>query len=144
VGKQYVKIQNERYKPIRNARNRERRKNDPAYALRERIRCRIYQALKKQGISRKGKNKYLGMTIETYKKWLEYQFEDGMTWENHGKYWHIDHARPCDSFKFINENDDAIYECFNWKNTRPMVGSENIKKGSTVDEVVIKNHKKNS
>ena len=36
---------------------------------------------------------YLGCNIETFKKHLEQQFTEGMSWENYGE-WHIDHKIP--------------------------------------------------
>jgi len=141
-GRAICQARNERYKPIRNARNRERRKTDIHYRLKCCIRNRMSYALKASGLTRKGKIKFIGMDMPTYKIWLGYQFEKGMTWDNYGTYWHVDHVMPCDSFNFVGENDDDVNKCFNWKNTRPMVGIENIKKGSTIDEVAIKNQKK--
>lgn len=141
-GKEKAKIYQEGYKPRRNARNRERRKTDVDYRIKQTIRSRIYDCFRRAGIQRKGKNKYLGINGNMYIKWLEFQFDDNMLWNNQGSYWHIDHVKPCDSYKFTNEDDEAIYECFNWANTRPMEVNENLEKSSRVDLKLIKQHQK--
>jgi hypothetical protein len=40
----------------------------------------------------------LGCTVKECWKYLEQQFVPGMTKQNHGKVWHIDHIKPCCSF----------------------------------------------
>jgi hypothetical protein len=62
---------------------------------------------------------------------LEEQFEDGMTWENHGE-WHIDHRRPCASFDLVDEEEQRI--CFHHTNLQPMWGTENLSKSASFDE----------
>lgn len=37
----------------------------------------------------------VGMNMSTFVDWIEYNFSEKMTWENHGSYWHIDHVVPC-------------------------------------------------
>jgi hypothetical protein len=131
-GKEKAKKYQEEYKPRRNARNKERRKTDPNYRIKCIVRHRIYECLKKSDIYRDKKIKYLGMTLRLYRKWMEYQFDEYMTWDNHGTYWHIDHVRPCDSFKFKNNDDKEIYKCFNWSNTRHMRIDENLEKSCAI------------
>ena len=36
---------------------------------------------------------YLGVTLDYFHKWIEYQFDENMTWENQGL-WHVDHIIP--------------------------------------------------
>ena len=120
---------------------RKRRKEDINFRIKSNIRSRIGHELRKANISRKGKIKYLDIEMETYRKWLESQFDENMSWKNYGKYWHIDHVVPCAAFKFKDEEDDAIYECFNWKNTRPLYGPENSSKSDTIDNLEIVKHK---
>jgi hypothetical protein len=61
---------------------------------------------------------------------LEHHFEslfrDGMTWENYGHYWHIDHIKPCSKFN-LNRLDECL-ACFRWSNLQPLLGSENWSK----------------
>jgi hypothetical protein len=78
---------------------------------------------------------YVGCTVEFLIDWFEYLFDDKMTLENHGKYWHIDHIIPCASFNL--KDDEEIYKCYNWSNLRPCEGKENIIKSNKNDEELI-------
>lgn len=138
-GKAYIKIYRELYKPKRNANNKERLKNDPMYKVSQNTRCRIYDQLKQNGQRRTKKIKYLGTSGYFYHKWLEFQFDDDMNWSNYGSYWVLDHVKPVASFDLTIEKQ--IYECFDWKNTRPLEKGENGSKGDTIDESIIENHR---
>jgi len=139
-GKEKCQILWELYKPIRNQRNRERRKTDIHYRTKEIIRTRIYECLKAKDINKENKVRYIGIDIPTYLVWIAYQFDKYMTWKNQGTYWQIDHVRPCDSFNFTSDNDDTIYECFHWSNTRPMEKTSNTIKSCKIDNELIKEH----
>lgn len=139
-GREKCRAAEKLYRPIRNARNRERRKTDINYRIKMTVRSRIYDALIKNGIYRTHKIKYLGIDLATYRKWLESQFTKKMTWKNHGTYWHIDHVIPCDYYKFETKDDTNIYKCFNWKNTRPMIGSDNLEKSNKFNILVCVKH----
>lgn len=138
-GKAYIKIYRELYKPRRNENNKERLKNDPMYKISQNVRCRIYDQLKQNGQRRTKKIKYLGTSGYFYHKWLESQFDDNMNWNNYGSYWVLDHVKPVASYDLTIEQQ--IYECFDWKNTRPFEKGENGSKGDTVDESIIENHR---
>lgn len=138
-GKKYRREYNNKYKPIRNAKNKERCLNDTAYKLTKNTRSLIFDNLKKHGERRIGKIKYLGMEPYYYKKWLGYQFDKHMTWDNYGKYWQIDHVFPIAKFDLTIEEE--IYACFDWKNTRPLEASANGSKSDNIDKKIIENHK---
>ncbi len=140
-GKEWHKKYQEEYKPIRNARNKERRQTDIHYKIKETVRSRIYDVLKKWNIITTNKIRYLGTNILVYEMYLEAQFDETMSWENQDE-WEIDHVKPCDSFIFTSDEDESVYECFNWKNTRPMIKKENTEKSNKVDWNVINEHKK--
>ena len=106
-------------------------KNNPTFKFEVRLRARIYHAFKSQNLKKRERTlKYIGCTSSELKKWIEYQFYDGMTLENYGKYYHIDHVKPCSSFDLSKEED--IKECFSWKNLRPYLASKNEKKSSKI------------
>lgn len=74
-----------------------------------------------------------------YVKWIESNFDSNMTWDNYGKYWHIDHIKPCSSYNL--ENEDEYLECFNWRNLRPCEIKENLYKSNKIDNNIINNYK---
>lgn len=59
-------------------------------------------------------------------KWLEYNFQDEMSWNNYGEVWQIDHIRPCASFDMEKEEEQK--KCFHWTNLAPLSVSENARK----------------
>jgi hypothetical protein len=83
---------------------------------------------------------YVGCNIPFFKKWIEYQFDEHMSWDNMGSYWEFDHVIPCASFDFSNEKD--IFKCYNWTNIRPLESKENIIKKDKYLNDIINNHYK--
>ena len=73
---------------------------------------------------------YVGCTSEKLRKHLEEQFENGMTWENIGK-WHIDHIKPCAKFDLNLEEEK--HKCFHYTNLQPLWAVDNLKKSDTYD-----------
>ena len=59
--------------------------------------------------------KKLGIDIDTYRRWVEYQFTPEMNWKNI----EIDLVRPISSFNVTN--DEEFKEAFNWIKTRPFL-----------------------
>jgi hypothetical protein len=64
-----------------------------------------------------------GCTLPSLRRHIEGQFKDGMTWENRGKVWHLDHIVPISHF----ENKIAANH---FSNLRPMFARKNIQKGA--------------
>ena len=86
---------------------------------------RVKMALKKS--KNKKSIEYLGCNIETFKKHLEQKFVEGMSWENYGKIWHIDHIIP---ISYKNPSLDEVIQRLHYLNTQPLWASENISKGN--------------
>jgi len=63
-------------------------------------------------------------------KHLESTFKDGMTKENHGSIWHIDHIRPCASFDLTKPEEQA--KCFHYSNLQALFVHENLSKGAKI------------
>ena len=57
------------------------------------------------------------------------QFREGMTLENHGPVWHIDHIRPCASFDLTDKAQAAA--CFHYSNLQPLFAEENLAKSDS-------------
>jgi hypothetical protein len=94
--------------------------SNPEYRLLIQLRNRVNQYLKK---GNKDKTiDFLGCSIKEWMLYLEKQFDKNMTWENHGKYWEIDHIYPL-----------VKGGSFHYTNTQPLTVKENrIKKDKTV------------
>ena len=98
----------------------EKMKRDPIFKLERRLRNRIYQAFKAQGERKNNRTwKYIDCSSRFFQKWIEYQLYDGMTLENYGKTWHIDHVYPCSKFDLTKEEE--IAKCFLGKTYAPFV-----------------------
>jgi hypothetical protein len=120
---QHIKMQNKKYLPIKKLKIKERRKNDKNFQISEILRSKVNKMLK-------GRNttyiNIIGCDIVTLKSWLEFRFDNTMSWENLGSYWQIDHILPINQFNFSRELDQKV--CFNWTNLQPLLSSENRKK----------------
>lgn len=111
---------------------KEKIKNNPLFKLEVRLRSRIYIAFVNQSSNKTERTwKYLGCSPKLFQEWIEFQLYDGMTMDNYGKIWHIDHVKPCSSYDLTNEVE--IEECFNWKNLRPLLAKKNYKKKDKID-----------
>jgi hypothetical protein len=108
---------------------KERRK-DPLRKLHAFILAGIYRGTK--GSKDVTSLEVVGMgSWEEFKLYIESQFEEGMSWSNHGKgvnntTWHIDHKIPISSAKTLEE----VKKLNHYSNLRPMWGSDNIRKSN--------------
>ena len=66
----------------------------------------------------------LGIDIETYRKWLEWQFTPEMNWSNI----EIDLVQPICMFDVTK--DEELREAFPWKNTQPLFKYDHQQKGT--------------
>lgn len=102
------------------------RRVDPTARLVDALRGRLYKALK--GIVKETRTfELVGCTDLELCVHLETQFRPGMTWENYGPVWHVDHIKPCASFNLTDPTQQRA--CFNYKNLQPLFAMENFKKG---------------
>jgi hypothetical protein len=60
--------------------------------------------------------------------------------DNHGVVWHIDHVIPLSRFNLKNEQD--ILVAFNWRNTMPLLATENLSKNNKILKPQIEQHLK--
>jgi 5-methylcytosine-specific restriction endonuclease McrA len=70
----------------------------------------------------------VGYNVDQLKKHLEKRFKVGMTWDNYGPYWHIDHIIPISAFNFETPNDIDFKKCWALKNLQPLEAVENLRK----------------
>jgi hypothetical protein len=74
---------------------------------------------------------YIGCNIQYLRKWFEYNFENGMCWDNYGTYWSIDHVIPVSKFNL--EIEEEKYKCWNWSNLVPVTVFKNSSKRNNID-----------
>lgn len=53
-----------------------------------------------------------------------------MTWENHGKVWHVDHYYPLS--KAFKHSDAAFKKACHYTNLRPLKKKQNLKKHAKI------------
>lgn len=73
----------------------------------------------------------VGYSTDALMTHLEKKFKSGMTWENYGTVWHIDHIIPKSFFKY-EDYDDVFRECWGLQNLQPLFAEENLKKSNKV------------
>jgi hypothetical protein len=115
-----------RNKDYLNAKHKEKRDNNPIFALAHRIRRMTAFAFTRKGFKKDGfSEKILGCSWEHLKAHIEGQFLPGMSWENRGE-WHVDHKIPLASAKTPEE----VEELCKWHNLQPLWKEDNLKKGA--------------
>lgn len=135
--KEYVKERYRKYcennKEKINEIARNYRRNNPHVQVKQKIASRLRELIKKE----KRTEDYLGAPVSLVMEWLEFNFDDNMSWDNQGAYWHIDHCLPTKLFNMDHEEEQYI--CFCWMNLSPLERCENISKGcKLVDNLLCK------
>ncbi len=102
---------------------------DIHYRIKRNISQRIRIALfKGKGAKSKRTFELIGCSIPQLKEFLQAKFLPGMTWENYGSIWEIDHIIPCSNFDLkISEEQE---KCFNHANLQPLWVWVNRSKGT--------------
>lgn len=113
---------------------KEKYKSDLNYKISHRLRTRLRQMIVVKNAAKiKSALGLLGCRIDQFKRWIEMNFEPGMTWDNFGNkdgQWSYDHYIPCNSFDLEDPNQQEI--CFRWDNIFPMWHIDNIKKKNSI------------
>ena len=116
----------------RNIRRNKKFETDPAFKLKYRVASSIHQALKKQGHRKDAPTwKALPYTPQQLKEHIEAQFEDWMTWDNHGT-WHIDHIYPQSRLPYDSLKHPNFQKCWALENLRPLCAIENMRKSDKI------------
>ena len=108
--------------------NKDTRQPRPAS---EKISSAISCAVRRMAKGQKNYTKWqeiVGWGFEDFKKRIGKLFKPGMTWENHGSVWHIDHIIPISAFNIISIGCIDFRRCWNLKNLQPLFVKENISK----------------
>lgn len=109
-----------------------RTETDPLFKLENTLRSRVggfFRTNRKNDKLKARKNNttfaLIGASKETVFAHLESKFRDGMTWQNHGKVWHIDHIKSLASAT----TEAELIERFHYTNLQPLLALENMRKG---------------
>ncbi len=76
----------------------------------------------------------VGYNLDELRKHLEKSFCDGMTWENYGYYWHIDHIIPMSVFNYETPKDIDFKKCWGLKNLQPLEARKNLRKNAKINK----------
>lgn len=125
----------------RNAWAKQRCATNPAFACLTLARCRVGAVLKdalngtkkKPLEGRKGRfEAYFGCDKETLVSYIESKFRDGMTWENRGKVWELDHIVP---LRGGFGNLELLMRMNHYRNLQPLTVEENRRKHDSMPEI---------
>lgn len=104
-------------------REREHYKNNPErYFVRASL-ARIVQYMRNQ--DNRSAVEIVGYGYDKLRSRLEFQFKDGMSWENYGE-WHIDHKKPVSRFVEQGITDPRIINALS--NLQPLWAKDNLEK----------------
>lgn len=109
---------------------KERYKKDPSLKLRKYLGSHICHSLQSKTITKSGKSwiSLLGYTPIDLKNYLSSKLQPGMTWDNYGKIWHVDHIIPSSWWVFNSPSDPEFRQCWCLANLQPKFARENISK----------------
>ena len=104
-----------------------RRRIDPIYRIIEGFRSRLCSIIK----SKEERTKDLiGCSPLQLRSHIESQFKKGMSWENYGSYWHVDHIIPVSAFDHTSRKQRQ--QCWHWTNLQPLEAKENLMKNKKI------------
>ena len=100
------------------------------------VRGRLYNAVsliksKRKGNYRKSE-KMLGCTLIQLQEHIQKQFSNGMTWNNHGKVWHVDHIIPLSKFNLFDASQYLL--ATHYTNLQPMWAKDNRVKSDKITQ----------
>jgi len=131
------KVKHTEYK--RNWENK-RRKKDVEYKIKRNLKRQFQATIKRKNIDKNFSiSKVIGESIKNIKIYLEKQFTNEMSWNNYGKYWHIDHIILQYLYDFTK--DQEIKKCWNKRNLRPLFSKDNLERSKKLDMKLVKEYK---
>lgn len=114
-------------------RQREKCASDPSWRVRKNLSKRMHEIMAGLQLTKAASvMKFIGCTQDELRRHIERQFKRGMTWQNYGTKWHVDHILPCASFDHTDRKQVA--QCWHWTNLRPLFAKENAAKRDKITE----------
>jgi hypothetical protein len=124
-----VKQYDTRNRPRRRNHDRKRYSLEPWFRLRSLLRNRQWYLLHRS--KRAGSFvRDIGCDSKFLLHHITSQFTAGMTMDNHGTVWHLDHIYPLSKADLTDRVQ--FLAAANWRNLRPMLGPENLEKSDAV------------
>lgn len=102
---------------------------DELFKLKFNTRSLIRNAIRRSFTKKSKKtSEILGCTFEEFKIYLESKFDENMSWENQGTYWHLDHIIPISSA----QTEEEVYKLNHYTNFQPLYWLDNLKKSNKI------------
>jgi len=109
-----------------------KKESNPKFRLDCNVSTSIWQCLKKAKSTKGGRGwkDLLGYSLEDLVRHIEKQFDESMSWNNYGSYWHVDHIKPKSLFNYTCPEDEEFKKCWALNNLQPLEKYENFKKNN--------------
>lgn len=110
-------------------------RNDLDYRIKGKLRNHINRMIRMARQKKNGRRTtmFLGVPMAIAKQRIESRFRDGMTWDNHGELWEIDHIVPLSHFDLTNEYQ--LLMANHISNLQPLLKKENREKSDNFSGV---------
>ena len=98
-------------------RKKHRMSIDPIFKFKQNMKSSIGKAFIRKNYTKSSKTcEILGCDWNTLKEYFESQFDENMSWENHGTYWDIDHIIPLATAK----TEEDVIKLNHYTNLQPL------------------------
>jgi len=108
-------------------------RTDPKNKISHNVTRGINHSLHKGAKEGRSWESLVGYTIDQLKTHLEKRFKKGMTWDNYGTVWQIDHKIPISVFNFHRPEDFDFRICWSLKNLQPLEAGINQSKNNKIE-----------
>ena len=106
-------------------RNQADRRSTPWGAINNRMWRIVHDGVRTRSAGWGKYNVVLGYTWHDLAIHLEGQFRDGMTWDNWGPHWELDHIKRVSEYRYESIQCPTFKECWGLTNLRPLLRHEN-------------------
>ncbi len=117
----------------KNPHKRRQYESEPRRKIATILRVRLRNALK-GGFKIGHGVRDLGCSVEEFRQYIEARFSAGMSWENHGKLWNLDHKRCLASFD-LTDREQVLQAC-HFSNLEPLLISDHQLKTRSDREII--------
>jgi hypothetical protein len=114
-----------------------RHKSNPILKLSRHVRYNIWRAIKNKNFK---SETYLECSWAEFKEYIENKFIEGMTWDNYGDVWEVDHIKGICNFDLTDIEQQK--QCFHYSNLQPLFKTTEIAKQYGSDVIGNRNKSK--